>query len=77
LAMDLNQIKREVDLRKYAMSHYGYQSDSKGQERCLLHSPDNHNSFSIRKGDDGVWRFHCFHGGFQGRRDREEKPHVG
>ncbi len=64
--MDLDEIKREVNLIEYAKTHYGYKCDSKGRGSCLFHPPDKHPSFSIWKDDDGIWRFKCFHEGTTG-----------
>lgn len=58
--MNLNEIKRDVNLIGYAESTWGLKVDSKGRGSCPFHPPDNHNSFSIWK-DDGIWRFKCFH----------------
>jgi len=59
--VDLSRIKKEINLIEYAKSRYGYKCDSMGRGSCLLHPPDLHNSFSIRQGDSGRWRFRCFH----------------
>jgi len=59
--MDLDGIKRKVNLIDYAKTHYGYKCDSKGRGSCLLHPPDKHNSFSIWQTNNGIWRFKCFH----------------
>lgn len=64
--MDLNEIKRDVNLKEFAKTKYGYKCDSKGRGGCLLHPPDNHNSFSIFQDEAGVWRFKCFHDGTSG-----------
>lgn len=64
--MDLDEIKRSVNLIEYAKTHWGYKCDSKGRGSCLLHPPDNHKSFSIWQDDNGIWRFKCFHDGTTG-----------
>lgn len=59
--MNLDEIKRDVNLINYAKTHYGYKCDSKGRGSCPIHPPDKHNSFSIWKDPKGIWRFKCFH----------------
>lgn len=64
--MDLDGIKKKVNLIGYATSKYDYKCDSKGRGNCLLHPPDKHNSFSIFQDKNGIWRFKCFHDGTTG-----------
>lgn len=64
--MDLDEIKKKINLVDYATSKFEYKCDSKGRGSCLLHPPDNHNSFSIFQDETGVWRFKCFHDGISG-----------
>jgi len=64
--MDLNEIKRKVNLIEYAKNRWGYKCDSEGRGSCLFHPPDKHYSFSIWQGNDDIWRFKCFHDGTTG-----------
>jgi len=64
--MDLNQIKHDVDLIAYARDHYSITVNRNGNGSCPFHPPDNNSSFSIFKGEDGCWRFHCFHDDISG-----------
>ena len=60
--MNLDEIKRDVNLIDYAKTHWDLKLDSRGRGSCPFHPPDNHNSFSIWKEDKELWRFKCFHG---------------
>lgn len=60
--MNLDEIKRDVNLIDYAKTHWDLKLDSRGRGSCPFHPPDNHNSFSIWKDDKEFWRFKCFHG---------------
>lgn len=59
--MDLDGIKRKVNLIDYARKHYGYKCNSEGKGSCLFDPPDKHSSFSIWQTNNGIWRFKCFH----------------
>jgi len=59
--MNLDEIKRDINLIDYAKTHWDLNIDSKGRGSCPFHPPDNHDSFSIWKGDKGFWRYKCFH----------------
>ena len=61
--MDLKTIKKDIDLLEFARERYAYKCDGQGRGSCLFHPPDNNNSFSIFKGNDGVWRWKDFHDG--------------
>jgi hypothetical protein len=63
--MNLDQIKREVDLKEYLSSKYGLSFDSAGKGLCPFH-PDKNPSFHVFAGNDGIWRAHDFHDNFTG-----------
>ena len=67
--MKLERIKREIDIRKYVLEHYGIECDSSGNMRCPFHPPDNNPSLSTFQDDEGVWRFvdHHVEEGTEGR----------
>lgn len=67
--MKLERIKREIDIRKYVLEHYGIECDSSGNMRCPFHPPDNNPSLSTFQDDEGVWRFvdHHVEEGDEGR----------
>lgn len=64
--MNLDQIKKDVDLREYAADHYSVRVGQSGKASCPLHPPDKNASFSIFKGNDGTWRWKCHHEGIGG-----------
>ena len=64
--MNLSEIKEEIDLIEYSRLNWSLRVDSKGSGSCPFHPPDHHNSFSIWKDNDGIWRYKCFHDGSSG-----------
>lgn len=58
--MNLDQIKRDVDLVAYARRR-GLKVTDGGKAHCPFHAPDGNSSFNIFKGKDGCWRWKDFH----------------
>lgn len=58
--MNLQEIKKNVNLREYARSYHGLVCNSKGLAKCPFHRPDNTPSFAINF-DDGIWKWYDPH----------------
>jgi len=58
--VNLDQIKRDVDLVAYARQR-GLKVTDSGKAHCPFHTPDGNSSFDIFKGKDGFWRWKDFH----------------
>lgn len=62
--MNLEEIKRKVNLRKYAYNFYGLVCNSSGLAKCPFHPPDKHPSFAINF--DDIWKWFDPHDGSGG-----------
>ena len=59
--MDLDDIKRSVNLMDFLSTRYGISCNPQGLAPCPFHPPDEQPSLHVFKGQDGLWRFHDFH----------------
>ena len=58
--MNLSEIKKTVNLRKYAYNFYGLVCNSSGLAKCPFHKPDKHPSFAINF-DENIWKWYDPH----------------
>lgn len=65
--MDLDEIKRSVDLIEYLSHHYGIECNPKGYARCPFcrDKEDKNPSFQVKQ-HNGIWRWYDWHCGKDG-----------
>lgn len=57
--MDIQALLQRIDLRALA-EEAGAVFRNGGYSRCPLHQGDNPTAFHLYRGDNGIWRWHCF-----------------
>lgn len=58
--MDLDEIKRGVNLIEYVSYHYGIECNSKGYSICPFHPNEKNPSLQIKQ-HNGIWRWYDWH----------------